>query len=560
MSGTAPPQSRTPRASRHKHSKSAVPTTDNESVNPAHKYHQKQSRNNTAGKPVDPAWQHDSSALTEGYFNDNGEFVVPPNFLAMTGNPDYGSPQAQQPGGKRTVKKQARTMNNHLQPNGNQSPQPTRHQNDQQHQSHLFSSHAITPAKTSAAYAGPTWNASPAPSALPVPKFFSKSMPQETSPATLQTRLDQESEQSDSAESPALAEAVAAMPTPPRHDDSPLDFLFRKDKEQKSKRKSTWNGALGFTPTRPSIGSFNTEPQRLTDWTSNHGIGASNQNQYGSNESNKEQFMMELDASNASPAFPKASPRPILNDRMSSAPSAVPQNAASPYQNTLLNGQLPMYGSPSHGNSTSSLMASPGQQHFGDRLPDASASPFYRGPQEPTRSAITSPMSRSPTQHRQNLHYGNRNLGPLFQAAKQDSDRHVSSLRQEVRSPRVAELPGNDASHFSHHGIVSTNRQNSINSDQVVRDYLLAQTPTSLPMIELPQEQFSNAPPPPGSVDLDAHVRPQSHCGQYSAPTGPNLSRFPTPAKFNAKSIEDDLKRMLKLSLTSNSFDSPGVH
>lgn len=541
MSGAVPPQSRTPRASRHKHSKSAVHTAENEIANPAQTQHQKPNRHNNARQAVDPAWQNDTSPPPDGYFNDNGEFVT------ITGNPGCGSPQAQQSAGKRPGKKQARNKNHAVRQNGNQSPQPARHQYEHQqmfgHINQPFSPHATTPAKPAAAYAGPTWNASPAPSALPMPKFYSKSMPQETSQTSLQTRLDQESDQSDKIESPALAEAIPAIPTPPRNDDSPLDFLFKRDKEQKAKRQSTGNGALGSTPTRPAIGSFNTEPQRPTDWASIYGTGGSNHNRHGSNGSNKEQFMMELDGSNVSPQLHKPSPRPALNDRMSSAPSAVPHSAAPPYQNGLHNGQQPNYGSPMHGNSMPSLMASPGQQHPGSRLPDASASPFFRGPQQLPRSADTSPMPRPPTHHQQNLHYGNRNLGPLFQAAKQEPDRRASNLRQELHaSPRVAELPDN-ANHFAHRGHNGMNYQHTINSDQAVRDYLMTQNPTALPKIDLPRQQFSNSLPPPGSSELDAHSRPQ----------------FAPPAKFNAKSVEDDLKRMLKLSLT-NSFDSTGVH
>lgn len=561
MSGTSPPQSRTPRASRHKHSKSAVLTAENESAYTAHTQHQKQNQQNNARNGVGSAGKNDTSPTAEGYFNDNGEFVTATaDFLPMTGNPSLGSPQAQQSVGKRCGKKLLRNKNNAVRPNGNQSPQSAQHRYEQQqtsgHVNQPFSPHATTPAKPAAAYAGPTWNASPAPSALPMPKFYSKSMPQETSQASLQTRLDQESDGSDKIESPALAEAIPTVPTPPRNDDSPLDFLFKKDKEQKAKRQSTGSRALGFTPTRPAIGSFNTEPQRPTDWPSLYGTSVGNHNRNGSNGSNKEQFMMEMDGNNVSPQLHKSSSRPALNDRMSSAPSAVTQSAASPYRHMPRNGQQSIYGSPIHGNSMTSPLASPGQQHLASRLPDASASPFYRGSQQPPRSADTSPMPRLPTQHQQNLHYGNRNLGPLFQAAKQEPDRRASNLRQELHaSPRV-----DNTNQFARGGTSGMNYQHTISSDQAVRDYLLAQNPTTLPKIDLRRQQFSNSLPPPGTSELDAHSRQPSQNGPYPAPSGPNTNRIPPPAKFNAKSVEDNLKRMLKLSLSNNSFDPPGVH
>ena len=49
---------------------------------------------------------------------------------------------------------------------------------------------SITPAKP--AYAGPTFHASPAPSALPIPKFFSKSAPQSADKDGLQSQMDSE--------------------------------------------------------------------------------------------------------------------------------------------------------------------------------------------------------------------------------------------------------------------------------------------------------------------------------------------------------------------------------
>jgi hypothetical protein len=521
--------------------------------------HPKQNRNhnNNARTAVDPA--------SEGYFNDNGEFVMSAVNPGTTG---YGSPsEANSSMAKRSAKKQPRNKNNPpRQQNGYPPSHPVPPQYEQQTihapTDQTLSPPTMTPAKTSAAYAGPTWNASPAASALPMPKFFSKSMPQETSQPSLQARLDQESDQSDETESPPLSEAIPVIPTPPRKEDSPLDFLFKKDKEQKAKRQSAGPGALGSTPTRQAVGSFNSEPQRPADWASIYGTGARNHNRHASNGSNKEQFMMELDGTNASPQLHKTSPRPLLNDRVSSAPSAVPQSIASPYHNALRNGQL-MYNSPMHGNSMPSLIPSPSQQYPGPRLPDASASPFYRGPQQPPRSAGNSPMPKQPVVHHSNLHYGNRNLGPLFQAAKQDPDRRASNLRQEIHaSPKVAELPDN-ANHFAQRGSNGLNHQHQMmNNDQTVRAYLQAQNPpaTTLPQIDLSRQQFSNSLPPAGSSELDAQSRPQSNNGPYSVPNAQQSAAQPTTTKFNAKSMEDDLKRMLKLSLTGTSFDSPGVH
>jgi hypothetical protein len=569
MSGTTPQQSRTPRASRHKHSKSAIPASENESTQLSNTRHTKQNRRTNAQGAAEPVWQNDTSQPSEGYFNDQGVFVVArTENTANLGTTGYSSPAETNPSvAKRSAKKPARNKNNPARQNGNRSPQQMLPQYEQQQQipappNQNFSPPTMTPAKPSAAYAGPTWNASPAASALPMPKFFSKSMPPETSQPSLQARLDQESDNSDNTESPPLSDAVPAIPTPPRNEDSPLDFLFKKDKEQKAKRLSAGPGALASTPPRPTVGSFNSEPQRPADWTSVYGTGRRNHNRHASNGSNKEQFLMELDGSNVSPQLHKASSRPPLNERMSSAPSAVPYSISTSYNNAYRHDQ-PMYASTMHGHSMPSLVPSHAQQYPGPRLPDAAASPFFRGPQQPPRSADSSPIPRQGLAHHQNLHYGNRNLGPLFQAAKQDPDRRASNLRQEIHaSPKVAELPDN-ANHFAQHGSNGIHYQQQTISSDPVRAYLQAQQPpaTTLPKIDLPRHQFANPLPRVGSSELDAQSRPQSHNGQYyPVPSGPNTQHAAQPAAFNAKSVEDDLKRMLKLSLNSNSFDPPGVH
>ncbi|KAJ5466730.1 hypothetical protein N7539_009459 [Penicillium diatomitis] len=88
-----------------------------------------------------------------------------------------------------------------------------------------------TPAKDStAAYAGPTFHASPAPSALPIPSFFSKSLPEsdlaphlETDSDTADVEVDLETTPS----KPRVARPQPANPAQAAHQPSPLDFLFQ---------------------------------------------------------------------------------------------------------------------------------------------------------------------------------------------------------------------------------------------------------------------------------------------------------------------------------------------
>jgi Proline-rich nuclear receptor coactivator motif len=137
----------------------------------------------------------------------------------------------------------------------------------------------LTPSKASntpskAAYAGPTFHASPAPSALPLPSFFSKSLPH--SGNSLQAMLEREgSDKSDASStrgSPPLP--VERQVT----EESPLDIFFRADKEEKARARRN-NASLsqfdspGSTIAQlgspsylrsPSTPSFNGPPSRDT--------------------------------------------------------------------------------------------------------------------------------------------------------------------------------------------------------------------------------------------------------------------------------------------------------
>ncbi|KAK3113121.1 hypothetical protein LTR53_009885, partial [Teratosphaeriaceae sp. CCFEE 6253] len=95
----------------------------------------------------------------------------------------------------------------------------------------------MTPAKEQA-YAGPTFHASPAPSSLPVPKFFSRSVPNILGP--LQSRMDGDTTPEKQESSP---EAAIVNPVVPQEAVlSPLDLFFKADKEEKQRSYS--NGGM----------------------------------------------------------------------------------------------------------------------------------------------------------------------------------------------------------------------------------------------------------------------------------------------------------------------------
>ena len=106
-----------------------------------------------------------------------------------------------------------------------------------------------TPSK--AAYAGPTFHASPAPSALPIPSFFSKSVPDAAAQGSVHGRADSFSENIEP--SPTRRPAFGLANRPDR-EESPLDLFFRADREEKARAAMGSNHVSSYS-TPQSAGS-----------------------------------------------------------------------------------------------------------------------------------------------------------------------------------------------------------------------------------------------------------------------------------------------------------------
>lgn len=100
---------------------------------------------------------------------------------------------------------------------------------------------SLTPGRKSStpsqAYAGPTFHASPAASSLPMPRFFSKSVPEINKAPSMQSAIEKEtteesSEQSEESPTPVFARRIGNEQT---REESPLDVFFRADREQKER-------------------------------------------------------------------------------------------------------------------------------------------------------------------------------------------------------------------------------------------------------------------------------------------------------------------------------------
>lgn len=158
-----------------------------------------------------------------------------------------------------------------------------------------------TPAKQ--AYAGPTFHASPAPSSLPMPKFFSKSLPSHASPAA--AAIEQSlGEPLDRSIPPSPGPAVDQSPSraPVHRESSPLDLLFNAHRAEQERQKAgtgtdasirSPRSGLGFRP--PVLGYDARSSEQGAQPSGTQNIARDGVQRV----SGKEMFMMDVDGSNA---------------------------------------------------------------------------------------------------------------------------------------------------------------------------------------------------------------------------------------------------------------------
>ncbi|KAL5119071.1 hypothetical protein ACEQ8H_002995 [Pleosporales sp. CAS-2024a] len=269
-----------------------------------------------------------------------------------------------------------------------------------------------TPAKSQAAYAGPTFHASPAPSALPIPKFLSRSVPAK-SRADPPTPPPEDS--SDSAGSPASfsaspSRAPAALPS--RNAMSPLDLLFQADRAERAKH-------VGGSPASPqSLHAAN--PVR----PHHH-----KQHSYGSLNA---PFPMELDGESSRPHMSPPSTASPMAVRSVTDPSNIPQlhHVHQPPNDKDVMQDLLARLSMSQAKPTN---ATPPRAHAQplSQPHNKTPEPFHDAP--PAARSASGPCTPAAVAQKQpDFFYGNRNLSPLFKAAKGDPSKRNSGLRTEI--------------------------------------------------------------------------------------------------------------------------------
>lgn len=286
-------------------------------------------------------------------------------------------------------------------------------------------SHPIsaTPAKNQGAYAGPTFHASPAPSALPIPKFLSRSVPVKSRMDPPTPPPDNSSESTGSPNSLAASPSRAPIPVPPRNDDSPLDLLFKADRAERAKHG---HGS-------PGSSQFFSPPQPVRPPTYK-------QDSYGSQNA---PFPIELDGESRN--FHMSPPSMASPQAMRSVtdPNKVPQvkDAAQTTGNNEVMQDLLNRLSMSQKKPTAATPPRPDTQaSSGSGSHNETPSPSHDSRSAVRSASGPSTPAAAPTEN-PDFFYGNRNLSPLFKAAKGEPTKRNSGLRTEITadSPMMAQ-------------------------------------------------------------------------------------------------------------------------
>lgn len=349
------------------------------------------------------------------------------------------------------------------------------------------------------AYAGPTFQASPAASALPVPKFFSKSVPNITGQPSLQGRLAGEKTPEEQFSSP---ESDRVTPVPVRQAQSPLDLFFKADRAEKQRTQSGSESRSPEVSTRPHPATVPRNPFQ---------------------QSSRSSLLRELDGDDSDLPSPRTVPssksRPPFTERSHSSPG-VPVRATSDADRQACTNSLknllfdtgsasPTATAPRQDPHSFTPVAAQGQQ-----------SPF----QQRTPAGPTTPQGQ--TDQNVNYHYGNRNLSPLFKAAR-DTPSRPSSLRQEMAPTDSAQYnPRPQSREFNHNAFA--------------RSYLDEQIRASAPAEMPPFRPTSRDPHNSATNPIPIHA-------QQGFPTQLTSTTPRTGGSRDIPAMEDDLRRMLKL-------------
>lgn len=355
-----------------------------------------------------------------------------------------------------------------------------------------------TPAK--AAYAGPTWHASPAPSSLPVPKFLAK-----TQAIGIESRsYEQRGNTPPPAQSSPMSNSLPRYNQPATQTDSPLDLLFSAARNERAQQQVNVSSLQPSTST-PSR-SITPGPRHV--------------------------FELELDDAE-SPAARRAN------------------------KTTQVISQDPKYGSSNESSQLSEAeecqRATFDLKNLLNLNPAASSSGTPARPTSSGRTQSSPFMQRqTPSQHDNSaaLHYGNRNLSPMFHVARtgQTPPQAQSTGSQPYSSAQQSVQPQSYIS-YDH-----MNQQSPLANASTRPQPAQSSIPFSLhsQMSQQGHSQSLGYPPnplPPGFVQMS--MQPQMSSKQSPLPAAATLVQRGTsnaPSASDIKGMEDGLRKILKMA------------
>ncbi|KAJ5263769.1 hypothetical protein N7478_011374 [Penicillium angulare] len=358
-----------------------------------------------------------------------------------------------------------------------------------------------TPQPKDSAYAGPTFHASPAPSALPIPSFFSKSLPESDLAPTIETDSDTP-EDGDLETTPSKPRSRLPQPAANEPKPTPLDFLFKAAVQARQS-----NNPMGSPESTSRVCSPQTDSKALH---SNPPGGL---------------FPFDMDsseqtrASSIGPSF-----APSYQDRMKAlrpTNSGPAQSSETEEQRRMKTEQL------------KHLLLNPPAQ----RPASASVSP----PQESQHPANYGARARG---HPNIPHYATpmrTNSGPAAMVSRAYSP---AQYQQVPNMPTVPNNPGRPSYPYTngHHNVNGRNLESPLRREM---PYTHSNGPSPGPYGNAYMGHVSapNVAPPPNN-----YVSPQP---QYATAAFKMPTNSPSPSKsIDTKKMEDDLRRILKLDAT----------
>ena len=450
---------------------------------------------NTPTTPPRPRSMYDSPSIYEAAFKGQHSG----NVSAVEGNGQRN---------KQAQKAQNRQSGSYTNPKTNGTPQPKNSKKSQ------------TPRRTSAtpsqAYAGPTFHASPAPSSLPIPKFFSKSVPEAKKAKGLTAMMENES--SEGALSPDCSEGSPTCEKAERfqqqiREESPLDIFFKADREERARARQTSSRSPLFDGTQSgqsprAAGPVSASPSPAPDHVRHHSRDPTCGSTNGL-------FPIELeDGMSNSPAYQARRPNPPTNlSRTISAPS--------------------------------DIMTKVGRGEIAKRNASSLALKKLLLTPQPQRPISDSPNAPTSEAKKQYTPPTKESSGPFASSPSSAPDVRILSRKQPASLPQLQKQFG------------STPASNSSPrpcppSSNLRQELAASQTPPQSDLSELPAEttpSWNDSPFAPPATPSQQTIVHGTDFSPLRSTALPGVGSAPIQGTNGLSSMENELRRVLKLDI-----------